>query len=606
MPDIIQLLPDVLANQIAAGEVIQRPSSVVKELLENAVDAGATSIKLIIKDSGKTLIQVIDDGSGMTETDARMAFERHATSKIRKTEDLFNIQTKGFRGEALASIAAVAKVELKTRNRNAELGVLLKVENSEVVKQEPCSIPVGSNFSVKQLFFNVPARRKFLKSDPVELRHILDEFVKVSLAHPEIGFFCFHNDNNLYQLDISSLRQRIVGLFNKSINDKLIPVEETTDILRVHGYIGKPEYAKKSKGNQFFFVNNRYIKSPYLAHAVRFAFDQLLPEKAYPFFVLFITIEPEDVDINVHPTKQEVKFENERLIYNYIKVSVRHALGKYSITPVLDFDSNVNHNLANQHFQSGSTTEKNLGYQAPIGGADRSSKSEINAWNNEFEELMSQSKVKQQDAVIIASKLNSSEKEGSLEHAVQVKAPLQLDKRFIVSQIKSGLVIIDQQAAHERIIYERLLDSIKTSLSATQQLLFPITIELDIRQGESLKTMLTQLHHIGFDISEFGQQTFIIRGVPTHLDSQTNPEQLILQFLEHYLEDVSNSDSIDHKLCRAMARSEAVKRGTSLVADEMQGLIDQLFACEMPYAGPSGRKCFITISLKELDLKFNQ
>ena len=331
MPDIIQLLPDALANQIAAGEVIQRPSSVVKELLENAVDASANFIKLIIKDSGKTLIQVIDNGSGMTETDARMAFERHATSKIRKTEDLFKIQTKGFRGEALASIAAVAKVELKTRTSDSSLGVLMKIENSEVIKQEPCSMPEGSNFSVKQLFFNVPARRKFLKSDPVELRHILDEFVKVSLAHPDIGFACFHNDNNLYQLEAGTLRQRIIGLFNKSINDKLIPVEETTDIIQVNGFIGKPEFSKKSKGNQFFFVNNRFIKSPYLSHAVRFAFEQLLPDKAYPFFVLFIDINPEDVDINVHPTKQEVKFENERLIYNYIKVSVRHALGKYSI-----------------------------------------------------------------------------------------------------------------------------------------------------------------------------------------------------------------------------------------------------------------------------------
>jgi DNA mismatch repair protein MutL len=606
MPDIIQLLPDALANQIAAGEVIQRPSSVVKELLENAVDAGATSIKLIIKDSGKTLIQVIDNGSGMTETDARMAFERHATSKIRKTEDLFNILTKGFRGEALASIAAVSKVELKTRNANSELGVLLKVENSEVIKQEPCSIPAGSNFSVKQLFFNVPARRKFLKSDPVELRHILDEFVKVSLAHPEIGFSCFHNDNNLYQLEIASLRQRIVGLFNKSINDKLIPVEETTDILQVHGFIGKPEYAKKSKGNQFFFVNNRFIKSPYLAHAVRFAFDQLLPEKAYPFFVLFIDIKPEDVDINVHPTKQEVKFENERLIYNYIKVSVRHALGKYSITPVLDFDNNVNHNLAHQKFQGSSPTNQNFGSTASNGRGERASKSEINAWNNEFEELMSQSKLEQQDSVIISSKINNSDKEGSLQHEVQVKAPLQLDKRFIISQIKSGLVVIDQQTAHERIIYERLLNSIKTSQSATQQLLFPISVELDVRQGESLKSILTQLQHIGFDISEFGQQTFIIRGIPAHLDSQMNPEQLIMQFLNHFMEDLSNSNSIEHKLCRAMARSEAVKRGTSLVADEMQGLIDQLFGCEMPYTGPSGRKCFVTISLKELDLKFNQ
>ena len=426
MPDIIQLLPDALANQIAAGEVIQRPSSVVKELLENAVDASANFIKLIIKDSGKTLIQVIDNGSGMTETDARMAFERHATSKIRKTEDLFKIQTKGFRGEALASIAAVAKVELKTRTSHSSLGVLMKIENSEVIKQEPCSMSTGSNFSVKQLFFNVPARRKFLKSDPVELKHILDEFVKVALAHPDIGFSCFHNDNNLYQLEAGTLRQRIIGLFNKSINDKLIPVEETTDIIQVNGFIGKPEFSKKSKGNQFFFVNNRFIKSPYLSHAVRFAFEQLLPDKAYPFFVLFIDINPEDVDINVHPTKQEVKFENERLIYNYIKVSVRHALGKYSITPVLDFDHNVNFNIAQQTPQSEGSVNQSFGGSPDQRKGQRASKSEINAWNSEFEELMSPGGTTQEDAVILASKINSTDGEESLAHEIQQKAPLQL------------------------------------------------------------------------------------------------------------------------------------------------------------------------------------
>ncbi len=605
MPDIIQLLPDALANQIAAGEVIQRPSSVVKELLENAVDAGARFIKLIIKDSGKTLIQVIDDGSGMTETDARMAFERHATSKIRKTEDLFKIQTKGFRGEALASIAAVAKVELKTRTAESSLGVLMKIENSEVVKLEPCSMSTGSNFSVKQLFFNVPARRKFLKSDPVELRHILDEFVKVALAHPDIGFSCFHNENNLYQLETGSLRQRILGLFNKSINDKLIPVEETTDIIQVNGFIGKPEFSKKSKGNQFFFVNNRFIKSPYLSHAVRFAFEQLLPDKAYPFFVLFIEINPEDVDINVHPTKQEVKFENERLIYNYIKVSVRHALGKYSITPVLDFDHNVNFNLAQQPLQSGGSIKQFVGGHSEYEKAQRANKSEINAWNSEFEELMSPVGAKQKDAVILASKINSTEGQESLEHEIQQKAPLQVDKRFIVSQIKSGLIIIDQQSAHERVIYERLLATIQTSQSATQQLLFPISIELDIRQGELLKSILPKLQNIGFDVSEFGQQTYVIRGIPAHLDPQLNPEQLIMQFLDHFVSDTSDSQTIEHKLCQAMARSEAVKRGTNLLADEMQGLIDQLFACEMPYKAPGGRKCFITISHNELDQKFD-
>jgi len=333
----IKLLPEALANQIAAGEVIQRPASAVKELLENAVDAGSTQIQLILKDSGKTLVQVIDNGKGMSEMDARMCFERHATSKINSSDDLFAINTKGFRGEALASIAAIAQVELKSKEADPDLGIRIVIEGSKIIKQEPTQCNTGSSFSIKNIFYNVPARRKFLRSDPVELKHILDEFQKLVLAHPEIFFTCNHNGNELYHLPISNLRQRIINVFGKSLNEKILPVEETTDFLEINGFVGKPDFTKKKKADQYFFVNNRYIKSNYLAHAVKMAFQDLIADDQYPFFCLYLKIAPEKIDINVHPTKQEIKFEDERLIYNYLRVSIKHALGQFNITPSLDF-----------------------------------------------------------------------------------------------------------------------------------------------------------------------------------------------------------------------------------------------------------------------------
>ena len=338
MADIIQLLPDAIANQIAAGEVIQRPASVVKELLENAVDAGATEIKLIVKEAGKTLIQVIDNGCGMSETDARMSFERHATSKIRGSEDLFAIRTMGFRGEAMASIAAVAQVEMRTRQHDQDLGNKLVIEASEVKVQEPCQCVAGTTLSVKNLFYNVPARRNFLKSNAAEMRHIVEEFQRIALANPELFFSLHHNGNQVFHLQPGNLRQRIVAVFGAGTNKKLVPVEEDTDVLKLHGFVGKPEFAKKTRGEQYFFVNDRFIKSPYLNHAVMTAYEDLLPKEVYPLYIIFIDIDPARIDINVHPTKQEIKFDDERLVYNYLKVSVRHALGQFSITPSMDFD----------------------------------------------------------------------------------------------------------------------------------------------------------------------------------------------------------------------------------------------------------------------------
>ena len=603
MPDIIQLLPESLANQIAAGEVIQRPASVVKELIENAVDAHATVIKLIIKDSGKTLIQVIDNGEGMSETDARMSFERHATSKIKTTDDLFKINTKGFRGEALASIAAVAKVELKTRQAHQELGVMLRVEDSKVVKQEACQASQGSNFSVRHLFYNVPARRKFLKSDPVELRHILDEFIKVALAHSDITFICHHNDNNVYQLPAGPLRQRITNIFGKGTNEKIIPVEEVTDFISISGFTGRPDYAKKSKGDQFFFVNNRYIKSHYLSHAVKAAYQEILPEKHFPFFVLYIKIEPSEVDINVHPAKQEVKFENDRLIYNYVKVAVKHALGKYSITPSIDFDQNVNYNLAASNINRSSggsgaaSTFQNTRQQGP-------NQKEVSAWQNEYKELLGNENQEAHHPVVFSSKINTEDDLGFVD-APRFRAPIQIDKRFLVTQIKSGLMVIDQQAAHQRIIYERQLTMLHHAEVATQTELFPQTIELDPASLEVFNSILVKMNMLGFDIEGFGQNSFIIRGLPAHINQKNiNAAELVRVFLENFINHTDPDLGIDENLCLALARSQAVKRGVIMQKEEMEDLIDQLFACEMPYKSPTGRKCFITISLNDLDNRF--
>lgn len=592
MADVITLLPESLANQIAAGEVIQRPSSVVKELIENAVDARPKEIKLIIKDSGKTLIQVIDDGVGMSETDARMSFERHATSKIKTTEELFAIKTKGFRGEALASIAAVAKVELKTKLEGEELGTLIKVEDSKVLKQEHCQTSKGSSFTVKHLFYNVPARRKFLKSDPVELKHILEEFIRVAMAHPDIGFLCYHNENIIYQLPIATQRQRIVLLFGKNTNEKIIPVDEQTDFTSITGYIGRPDFSKKTRGDQYFFVNQRYIRSNYLSHAVKSAYEELIPEKHYPFFVLFISIDHADVDINVHPAKQEVKFENERLIYNYVKVSVKHALGKYSITPSLDFDQNVNYGLGSEFSPShgGNIT------------AQKASKQEITAWKQQYESLVPPGSAQSDmEAFTISSKINQPDQ---LDLGFSQKEPLQIDKKFIISQIKSGLIILDQQSAHERILYEKQMEALQNAEVLIQKQLFPITVDLDHRQAAILSPIMPQFNQLGFDIDSFGQNSFIIRGIPAKMNEDTQIKELIEQFIESFTSNTDSSMDIDGKICASLARLRAIKRGTVIQSAEMQSLIDQLFACEMPYKSPTGRKCFIVMTHDEIEQKF--
>ena len=611
MPDIIQLLPDHIANQIAAGEVIQRPASAVKELMENAVDSGATEIQLILKDAGKELVQVIDNGCGMSETDARMCFERHATSKINKIEDLFHIRTMGFRGEALASVAAVSQVTLKTRKHENDLGTLLEIENSEVKKQEPCSCPPGTNISMKNLFFSVPARRHFLKSNTAEMRHIIDEFMHVALAYPGITFSLSANGQDLFHLRSATVRQRILQLLGNNYQDRLVTVKENTEYLNVSGFVGKPETAKKTRGDQYFFVNNRFIKSGYLHHAIMNAFSDLIPSDSYPMYALYIELDPALVDINVHPTKQEIKFEDERLIYAFIQSSVKHALARFSISPTLDFnlDPKIEQLPAitqpfteDQKKQAAATdifktfTQK---YQAhAIGGAFKYSHMDTEG-RPQSDLLPSMPDLPEKAA---QQELNSIwDNENVLERPLQ-----QIHGKYILQQIKSGFMLIDQQSAHERILYEEYkLASLEQPL-ASQQSLFPEKLILSPADAVLLNEMLPELSTLGYDIQPAAGHTFVIHGIPGDMDTgdeKKHIEQLLEQF-KHFNAEFK----IDKRemMIRSLASQHAIKSGQNLSAAEMQNLIDKLFACEQPQVTAGGRNTFLTFRLDELDKLFGK
>ncbi len=620
MADIIQLLPDAIANQIAAGEVIQRPASVVKELLENAIDAGATSVKLIVKDAGKTLIQVIDNGCGMSPTDARMSFERHATSKIKESKDLFHIRTMGFRGEAMASIAAIAQVEMRTRRQADELGCRIVIEGSEVKSQESCQCTPGTNLSIKNLFYNVPARRNFLKSTSVEMRHILDEFQRVAIAHCDIFFSLHHNGNEVFHLPVGNLRQRLVAIFGNNCNKKLVPVAEETDALKLEGYVGKPEFAKKTRGEQLLFVNQRFIKSNYLNHAIMSAYEEILNKDTYPLYVIFLEIDPARIDINVHPTKQEIKFEDEKLVYNYLKVAVRHALGQYSITPTLDFEQEVSFtkNLTTAK-ASNPRPEAKLG---SVGGSasprkpnkDKLESSNLRNWQeiykglDDFEEQGSSSGISEESEVTtIESEWSDSSAldDPTNTFSKQQKPAYQIHNSYIVSQIKSGYMLIDQQSAHERILYERYLAVLTNKENYTQKQLFPKTIELTPAEATLMGDILPEINQLGFDVQDFGNNSFVIHGIPADLTGKKNEQQLIEQLLEQYKANLELKLDLKENLARAMARSSSIKRGQALIPAEMQELTDQLFACSVPYKNPTGRHCFITFELEELEKRFN-
>lgn len=607
MSDIIQLLPDHIANQIAAGEVVQRPASVVKELMENSIDAEADRIQLIVKDSGKALIHVIDNGLGMSHIDARMCFERHATSKIRKSEDLFTIHTMGFRGEAMASIAAVAQVELKSKRGGDELGVLLQVEGSELKKQEPVATPTGTAIAVKNLFFNVPARRNFLKSNAVEMRHIVDEFQRIALSHPNIAFSLHQNDIEMYQLPAGKLSKRVVDLFGKKYQDQMAACEEETDLLRVYGYVGKPDFAKKTRGEQFFFVNHRYIKSNYLNHAVMTAFEHLLPESSYPFYTLFIEIDPKHIDINVHPTKTEIKFDDERTVYAIIRAAVKQALGAHNISPSLDFNQDVNFS----RFEGKPSPSADRAY-GQFKNVERTSPGK---WEQLYEGLRNE--LRQEDQSRRSEPLTENEGQPQTitlssmastqlgEKSVgETRNYFQIHNKYMAVQVKSGLMLIHQQAAHERILYEKFKAQLQNRTGASQQTLFPQTLTLQPSDYSLFQEIQDELRAIGFEFSALGNHCLVINGIPADLKA-ANEKQLFESFLEQFKLNRSElSISSDENVARAIAKRSALKIGQGLTTEEISATVDQLFACQTPNYSPDGTRTTFILELEKIDQFF--
>jgi DNA mismatch repair protein MutL len=604
MPDIIQLLPDSIANQIAAGEVVQRPASAVKELMENSIDAGAKHVKLIIKEAGKTLLQVIDDGVGMSETDARMSLERHATSKIRKAEDLFELYTMGFRGEALASIAAVAQVELKTRPADQELGTCIVVEGSDIKKQEPVACEKGTSISVKNLFYNIPARRNFLKSNPVELKHIIDEFQRLALAHPEITFSFIQNDEQVYDLPATKLSQRVVNLFGKSYKEQLATCQEETETVKVTGYVGKPDFARKTRGEQFLFVNRRFIRSNYLNHAVMNAFEGLIAENSFPFYVLFIEIDPKHIDVNVHPTKTEIKFDDERAVYAVVRAAVRQAIGSHNLTPAIDFNADVNFisKLNNANSQS-----KQVYFEERFSTALHRSNTEN--WEKLYEAPeVKPAVIKQQDVIetpgVQTLRFESAINQSSPATASEEKALFQLHARYIVKQVRSGMMIIDQQAAHERILFEKFLNQLKNKSAQSQQSLFPQAITFSAADFALALEMQQEIEALGFRFDVFGKNTLVVNGVPANVQTG-NEKELFEGLIEQF--KVNQSElalPLQENLARALARRASIKTGQPLVREEMQALVDSLFACSTSNYSPEGKPTFFIFELNKIETYF--
>ncbi|MEP5611701.1 MAG: DNA mismatch repair endonuclease MutL [Cyclobacteriaceae bacterium] len=599
MSDVIHLLPDSIANQIAAGEVVQRPASVVKEMLENSVDAGASSIQLIVKDAGKSLIQVVDDGAGMSLTDARMSFERHATSKIRTSEDLFKIMTLGFRGEALASIAAVAQVEMKTKREGEELGTLLQIESSEVKKQEPVASSKGTSISVKNLFYNVPARRNFLKSNPVELRHINDEFQRVALANPEIKFSLVQNDLEAFKLDSGKLSKRIVQLFGKNYNQQLIPCQEETPLLKISGYIGKPENAKKTRGEQFFFINNRFIKNSYLNHSVNRAYEGLLKADYFPFYVLYIEIDPVHVDINVHPTKTEVKFDDDRMLYGVINSAVRQALASFNVAPSLDFSADVSFDHLNkQREESLSNQDRAYGsYQTIRPSQERLEKLDELYQSAGMEEIAT---IEEAEKERVSQHIFSSSI-GHENESEEKKATYQLHGKYLLRQVKSGMIVLDKESALERILFEQYQAQMQSGSGMSQACLFPQQVKLNAGDYALALELKEEINLLGFEFEQMGEQLLVIQGVPSEL-VPCNEQEVFEGLIEQYKHNAKKLDlPKKESLIRALAKRTATNKCQSLKNEEMDHLMDRLFACEQPNYTPEGNPTYVLLSLEQIN-----
>ncbi|RAV30446.1 DNA mismatch repair endonuclease MutL [Sinomicrobium soli] len=638
MADIIQLLPDHVANQIAAGEVVQRPASVVKELVENAVDAGATEIRLIVKDAGKTLIQVVDNGAGMTATDARLSFERHATSKIRSAEDLFSLGTKGFRGEALASIAAIAHVEMNTRPHDDEVGTRICMEGGKLTSQEVTVTAAGTSVAVKNLFFNIPARRNFLKSNQVELRHVIDEFQRVSLAHPDIQFAMYHNGNDLFTLPSSNYRQRVVNIFGSRTNEKLVPVSENTEVLKLSGFVYKPEHARKSRGEQFFFVNNRFIKSPYLHHAVVAAFEGLIREQTHPGYFLYLEIDPKSVDVNIHPTKTEIKFDDEHTLYAILRSAIKHSLGQFNIAPLLDF-------------------EKDTGLDTPYGYKDRPASAptiEVDADFNPFRDEEGEAGIpvspgsfstgggkpgntwgrtaRKEDPSgweslyiglgdddeasgnFSSVEIESDEVGGTSMPGQQLfdhrqgelpsVTTYQLHRKYIVTTIKSGMVIIDQHRAHQRVLYERFLRQMTVKEGISQQLLFPIVLHYSPSDMALLSELKGSMEFIGFAIDPFRGEEITITGIPSGV-SESEVSIILEQLIADFKDEIPDSSfSQTDRMAKSLGKTLAVRTGEVLNEAAQEALVNNLFACKEPGMSPFNRPTYITITVEDLEKKF--
>lgn len=678
MPDIIHLLPEYLANQIAAGEVVQRPASVVKELLENAVDAGATLVQLIVKDAGKQLVQVVDNGAGMSPTDARMSLERHATSKIRSTEDLFRIRTLGFRGEALASIAAVAQVEIRTKQRDYDTGSLLLVEGSQVTSQQPAACPDGTSIAVKNLFFNVPARRNFLKSNAVEMRHILDEFQHVALANPQIGFSLFQNDLEVFGLPAGKLSQRIVALLGNGYKEQLAACEEVTHSVSVRGFVGKPESSKKSRGDQFFFVNNRFIRSAYLNHAVLAAYEGLLARDTHPFYVLFLEIDPKSIDINVHPTKTEIKFEDEKTVYAVVRAAVKQSLGLHNIAPSLDFEGDVNFapirplragkgtglipTEADDHLPAATSAARAAssdGYRpdalsaaasaadrppaGPAGFANFNAETRRDGYERPATPRPTEQARRELEAFYreLGQPVREGDEAGATDNATArsfetaaAAAPaagvkddlslgltvptaagragpqreggagsraVQVQQRFVLVPVKSGVLLIDQEAARERILYEQYRQELSRAVGTSQTLLFPRTVTFTPADFAVLRELAEPLHALGFTFAEFGPNTIAVEAIPAGMPAQDEKE--LLESLIEQFRTTAGPLKLDQSesLARALARRVAAGTATTRLPEaELNALADRLFACQVPGYTPDGRKTLVLLDGQQL------
>ena len=599
MDNLIKLLPEHVANQIAAGEVVQRPSSVVKELLENSIDSGAKKISLLIKESGRILIQVVDNGCGMSEKDALICFQRHSTSKITSAADLFNLSTKGFRGEALASIAAISHTELITKTKSSEIGTFIRIEGNKIIQNKSIVSNEGSSISVKNLFYNVPARRNFLKSDNVEVRHIINEFHRVALAHPEIHFEFDNNDNQLFSLPISNIRQRIVNIFGSKSNEKLVPVNETTEVLKLSGFIFKPEFSKKSRGEQFFFVNNRFIKSPYLNHAVNSAFEGLINSGYNASYFLFLDVDPKRIDINIHPTKTEIKFDDDHTIYAILRSAIKHSLGQFNISPILDFDRDKNLDIPYKYASMSSTNNIEVEVNHNFNPFDKN-QNELN-----FKDLNQSKDYQQLEYSAFQGDLNSQlDLDSNLNHE-STSSVFQLKNKYLVNKIKSGLVIINQNRAHQRILYENFLKYITVQGNDSQKLIYPVDVQLSIKEIAIIENFKTQLNNSGFLFDTVNNDTLSFSSLPSSIEKD-DLESVIRSLLDNITNEIPDDNfSQTDMISKSLAKSMAIKNGQNLNANEMDFIVNGLFACKEPNISPFNKRTYITLTKEDLDNKFN-